>query len=99
MSNHTPGPWHIERGTSVYVRADDAHHIGPICSMRSRLDYPGMDPIVAETCDANARLIAAAPELLAALEALVDEPQPLGIDRATYQAALRAIAKATGEEK
>lgn len=100
MSAHTPGPWHIERGTSVYVRADDAHHVGPICSIRSRLDYPGMDPIVAETLDANARLIAAAPDLLAALRSLVMEHGgTLGCQRGDERAvAVRAaIAKATGE--
>ncbi|RJP17200.1 MAG: hypothetical protein C4529_14995 [Deltaproteobacteria bacterium] len=42
----------------------------------------------------DARLIAAAPELLEALLALVDERQPLGIDRPAYKMALSAIAKA-----
>lgn len=100
MSKHTPGPWHIERGTEVYVRADVEHHVGPICSMRSRLDYPGMDPIIAETLDANARLIAAAPDLLAALQALLMEHGgTLGCQRSDERAvAVRAaIAKATGE--
>ena len=51
-----------------------------------------------EEARANARLIAAAPDLLAALRTLVDEPQPLGIDRAAYRDALLAIERAGGWE-
>ena len=63
---HTPGPWRIRDGSMRFIEADG--HVGPIADMRSRLDYPAMDPIVADTLDANARLIAAAPDLLAALK-------------------------------
>lgn len=64
---HTPGPWRVSDGAMRYIVADG--HMGPLCDIRSRLDYPGMDPIVADTLDANARLIAAAPDLLAAVVA------------------------------
>ena len=46
--------------------------------------------------DANARLIAAAPELLEALGEMVNEAQPLGIERPAYKAALAAITRAEG---
>lgn len=40
-----------------------------------------------KSCQRTAALIAKAPELLAALLALVEEQQPLGIERAAYQTA------------
>lgn len=46
-------------------------------------------------CDPN--LVIAASALRAALEDLLYEPQPLGIDRAAYRRALAAIAQARGE--
>ena len=39
----------------------------------------------------TAALIAAAPRLLASLTALVEERQPLGIDRESYQNAVRIL--------
>ncbi len=45
------------------------------------------------------RLQDAAPAMLAALEGLINEKQPLGIERPTYQAALAAVALATGEDE
>ena len=98
MSNHTPGPWRLNQGALLTVEADG--HLGPIAELRSRLDYAGMNPIVAQTRDANARLIAAAPELLEALQAIVktcnvriDDPRIQHFDKARA-----AIAKATGEQ-
>ena len=55
-------------------------------------DYPKMGKIVGE---ANARLIAAAPELLEALEWAVDNPHD---DAYWISQARAAIAKATGEQ-
>lgn len=49
--------------------------------------------------DVDPALVCAAPELLAALEALVNEPQPLGIDRQIYQCALRTIDMARGTDR
>ena len=80
---HTPGPWFVQESD----HADTGLLIKPI---------PGQ--VVAE-CDpvpemeANARLIAAAPELLEALQACV---KLLREDGTTTQRALAAIAKATG---
>ena len=60
---HTPGPWHITRNDfCVWItnagKAQIAKAFRPA----------GMTP---ETCDANARLIAAAPDMAAALQAIV----------------------------
>lgn len=58
--SHTPGPWDCD-GTEIY-----AEHL-PICTAhRARLDDEGNYMSNAEA-NANAALIAAAPEMLAAL--------------------------------
>lgn len=89
MSKHTPGPWHAGRGqqsTIVY----DAEGWG----VASATVFHGRtEP---ETSIANASLIAAAPDLLAALELVLDDPQSLDGRPRTYEAARAAIAKAKG---
>ena len=70
MSAHTPGPWHVEDGFSVvgtrrtvteyFVRRD-----GQDIAIAADI----LDPETGEPSEANARLIAAAPSLLDALEA------------------------------
>lgn len=47
---------------------------------------------------ANARLIAAAPDLLEALRALLDDPDPRGAPAQVWEQARAAIAKAEGRE-
>lgn len=86
---HAPGPWRVSAGNLVRVMARGSDR--PICGVHRRGRY-SFDEVQAETL-ANARLIAAAPELLAALQAVVRVA-----DRATieFDAARRAIAKATG---
>jgi hypothetical protein len=91
MSEHTPGPWHVgESGVTVFSN-DDIR----ICSA-------GCHP-QAEINAANARLIAAAPDLLEALEIAKNTVECASIDIQTgdelpwYRAAKKAIAKAKGE--
>ena len=103
MSNHTPGPWYI--GTDF---SDQARHI---YAKKMVCDDDGEEwhPLIASTDDderlidwqANARLIASAPDMFAALVALLPhaaraiqgttEGQPL------LDAARAAIDKATQE--
>jgi hypothetical protein len=59
---HTKGPWHLAGTGEMVCGGDNAEKI--IC------DWPS-DKGTPENC-ANARLIAAAPDLLSALEAMVD---------------------------
>ena len=86
MSEHTPGPWTSYTGThSIWAEGQRA-----ICVMTGARKTADMER------DANARLIAAAPDLLTSLQALValhDEFAP-GLE---LNIARRVIAKATGE--
>ena len=59
---HTPGPWKVSRKSAVMVDREGDHERVHICVM---VDYPCCQ-------DANAALIAAAPEMLEALEELVE---------------------------
>jgi len=106
MSKHTPGPWEVSRLPPktpddcttgyerewVYISGQD--HIG-LATAVWRLDGER-----SETCEANAHLIAAAPELL---EALVDFIKLFGADDdpmliELLNKAREVIAKAKGEE-
>lgn len=94
---HTPGPWYYEFGTDAYVTASrDSNPEGsPIvavasCASRSR---PGHEN------RANARLIAAAPELLEAAQAAwncIAELSPTQARVETAQMLQAVIDKATG---
>lgn len=107
----TPGPWEIKpeevdkpyiriRGTQLGGRFKVANVLSP--------DYDGVHHCEADETRANARLIAAAPELLEALQMITYEYSLLVIhnfDFSTlgrdeeYNRALAAINKATGETK
>ena len=96
MSKHTPGPW-VVKGDKVYALDDCEHH-------------PVADCTTNHTCrdewdvEANAQLIAAAPDLLDMLNKVL----PLvafAYDKGLADAEIigrdieSAIAKATGEQK
>lgn len=96
-ATHTPGPWHIvdrEFGHAVFT--DEQHNPmrdGPNgCTIGSVATVVGMG----DADPANATLIASAPELLAALQRLLAEADDDGITQDGVDAALAAIAKATG---
>lgn len=103
ITKHTPGPWHIKSATAsgfktksggngIYApaRPTDDFFILQIASMETNLS--------GQEVEANARLIAAAPELLEAAIYLMDdlrhsyEPRSAALDKIEA-----AIAKATGE--
>lgn len=93
-TQHTPAPW-INDGKTISAQVDPAHpsYIAPVCF----LDGDWLPEIVA----ANARLIAAAPALLAALQGLVGEADLGEIDhdddtRELIERARAAIELATG---
>lgn len=97
---HTPGPWRVNlhhTKTSAgrnygFVMADG---IVPIAAVTL-----GVEGVAEDEGRANAALIAAAPDLLAALQLVWDtygfDPS---IDSAIWQTVRAAIARATGETK
>lgn len=99
MSAHTKGEWKIEfdpdEGPTVYVKApigrfEIAAQVGGEVRKDKEGDYSDYsEPI------ANARLIAAAPELLDALKMYLKEAEGVGSYAAEKQARA-AIAKAEG---
>jgi hypothetical protein len=93
MSKHTPGPWTQDK----YGDVTDAS------GQTIRVEGVALTGRSTEESRANARLIAAAPELLEALQAMVKEfgfdvvhPQGLVHDEPhAIRSAIKAIAKAT----
>lgn len=96
-AKHTPGPWTCSRDdqfgdTRFYVTQQEGAPYTP--------DYSDVATLIAETCsgdrvakqEANARLIAAAPELLEALKEAA-----LWVDGELKNKVHAAIAKATGQ--
>lgn len=86
MPKHTAEPWSV-------VPPSAEHPSRAMVSGRSGQVLIYSAPLTNETA-ANARLIAAAPELLRALENLLREADDDGITRAGVDQALAAIAKA-----
>lgn len=110
----TPGPWEAVNGSDVFTRLggrnasgvaaskNDGWHVadcdmGPSSTEEGAADIPHAEKL------ANARLIAAAPDLLTFAETFIarieddGEPTPGTRWHAEYVAARAAIAKATGE--
>lgn len=94
MSAHTPGPWVHHQEDNIITTPNG------FCKL---LEWQARSMHVSqEERDANARLIAAAPELLAALralEAMAERYRPLGSPTPEAQKNARiAIARATGSQ-
>jgi hypothetical protein len=92
-AKHTPGPWEIEGDTDIYSQEGEllASAYGFFDAARNLKDTP-------ET-QANARLIATAPELLQALKLLRDELAGRWLDDLDcFKQAEAAIAKAEGRQ-
>lgn len=92
----TPGPWGVEDNGHFYDINAVRGTVGNVCSSRSWFDNGEHRGPVAM---ANAQLIAAAPELLEALEMLVVFTTPTKRNAAALSKAHAAIAKALGESK
>lgn len=93
-TQHTKGPWHIGEGNGD----------GSIFADSGRVRGTTLYPIAqvsrgwnATEDDANARLIASAPDLLDALRDLVSVTTPTYDNRHELAAAIDAIERATGE--
>lgn len=92
MSKHTPGPWRsCERGDYSDYHGASVVIVSPVADMRvAVVHHHGTSE-----ADANASLIAAAPELLAALKEVV---RISNRNHAAWDKARAAIAKAEGRE-
>lgn len=92
MSAHTPGPW----GFSTEPQPNGCPIVGARGLMVAMLAHTIHQDDQREVALANARLIAAAPDLLEALTVLVENG---GIGpESMFDDARAAIAKATGEQ-
>lgn len=94
MSKHTPGPWHMNMVSSK------SWNVGVYEESGSEVATVKVKSLVtSERRDADARLIAAAPDLLEALQKYVaagfgNSTDPY-LQGQAYDAAIEAIAKAT----
>lgn len=89
-AQHTPGPWHFEAGVEDNEGEFYVCHAATVCDATTVCN-PGSE--------ADARLIAAAPELLEALIEAAEFIQPFNRAEALLDRIDAAIALATGEPK
>ena len=90
---HTPGPWRIS-GYNENMGYPEPVIAGMV---NGRTAYVAVCIECQRMDDANAKLIAAAPELLEALELMIDTHDEGGWPTASIAIARAAIAKAKGE--
>lgn len=81
MAKHTPGPWRYEVATKTIRSVPANYWLASLDSWDGAVNH-----------EANARLIAAAPDLLEALHDLLTRPT----DPAVRERARKAVAKAEG---
>lgn len=91
----TPGPWEVEDNGYFYDINAGRATVGNVCSSMSWFDN---DEHRGPVATANARLIAAAPELLEALQDALHAYDKHG-EYPEWDFARAAINKATGETK
>jgi hypothetical protein len=92
-ATHTPGPWRISGckiGDSLLIEHGDIGTVSP-CIGLVYIDEGRLPQ------QANARLIAAAPEMLEALKGLIGDCSQIGLRGDAYTAAVNVLAKAEGK--
>lgn len=97
---HTPGPWkaNIYDGGAFEIISESPKYVAPGMVVAGRNGYPGWGH--AEESAANARLIAAAPDLLGLLEEIARMGQETSVVplQPSFVSVIRtAISKAKGE--
>jgi hypothetical protein len=102
-AKHTPGPWVYERDNGPGRNRPYITTVALCCDFVIGLpsafaggNYRDGDP--SGDAEADARLIAAAPEMYEALRAMYDMDWRIGPTKGEYTRALIALAKATGEQ-
>lgn len=109
MSKHTPGPWRFGKNSDDVVADQPAGH----SEESDHVDYYGGHLVAESICSHNRSLIAAAPELLEALELTREnlracqatihlagyfDPAYVNDAQAAMKVADAAMAKARGEQ-
>jgi len=102
MSRHTPGPWSVGNTDPLLFGVKRGNGMAPIGFVYGP-SFPERSALGSEAL-ANARLIAAAPDLLEALQMIYSETADYirlnnlgGMDNQCMKLSRAAIAKATGE--
>jgi hypothetical protein len=94
-AKHTPGPWKLRKEWRCSEFALEVFH------PNRKIEKPFLPAALAvvsdsvDECKANARLISAAPDLLAALKGVINVADR---DTIEFKSARKAIAKAEGKE-
>ena len=96
MREHTPGPWNIRKVPTGRMGRDWSEIPGVVTC--HSFERNGETQCGVYMSEANARLIAAAPDLLDALKMVLDDPEALQGRPRTYECVMEAIQKATGGE-
>lgn len=96
MSGHTPGPWEID-GLDPYNKAFGISARNAEGYKTPVVVWRGMGRPASEEGKANARLIAAAPDLLAALKLVADSGLFSSYDDRAWGTVNGAIDKAEGQ--
>jgi hypothetical protein len=91
----TPGPWRVNRKAATNVEADNGRQIRGVAACGGYYDNTSNGAWATEN-EANAHLIAAAPDMAKALIACISASTP-DERTAAIDAALAALAKARGE--
>ena len=95
MKTHTPGPWIVYQPESIHICYEGEDNPATIRAGGTHVaTIPGMRPHLTGNRLANAHLISAAPDLLAALERLA---HPMADDE-DLDYAREVIAKAKGQQ-
>lgn len=89
---HTPGPWRVADRFYILLDDDVACEVAKVCDENIDDDMLGQ-------CDADARLIAAAPELLAALKQIEQKSRTGHGDFSVKELCRAAISKAEGRSE
>lgn len=83
MSKHTPGPWVAVKYPDTKAHTVWANGVSSLASVKHNQPH---------TQEANAHLIAAAPEMLEALKALIDAFEPYVLDETDADVRERNVA-------
>lgn len=86
MSKHTPGPWHTGARHDLTLYTEDGMPLGDARHMGNK--------ITVEEMQANAQLMAAAPELLAMCESALEDGEYYRLSETVKRRLRAVIAKA-----